>query len=93
MRIVPSLISMFIEITTVFVDNDGAPTKKEKSLINVNCIKCIMPKEGLILSNEDYKWAIWNKTLITFIGGGCIWSEHSYEEIKEWLQKALNKRF
>lgn len=84
---------MFIEITTVFTDEDGAPTKKEKSLININAIRCIMPRETLILDDENRKWATWNKTLITFMGGGCVWSEHSYEEIKEWLQKALNKRF
>ena len=48
---------MFIEIATIITDEDGAPTKEGKCLLNINAIKTIIPKEGLILDSDD-KWAI-----------------------------------
>lgn len=85
---------MFIELTSIIPDEDGAPIKESKIIINISSIKSIMSSKDVILKDEDgEKWRIWNKTFINLAGGGCVWVKQPYQEIKQWLEKALNMRF
>jgi hypothetical protein len=80
---------MFIEITTIFADQDGAPTKRVNSLVNVNMIKSILPVDAIIMEEETEKqWATWNKTLINLVGSGCLWAEQPYDEIKTMVKES-----
>lgn len=89
---------MFIELTSVIPDADGAPLKESKALINISTIKSIIPSKDINIDSNDENqrvenWRIWNETYISLQGGGCMWIKQSYQEIKELLQKALNTRF
>lgn len=86
---------MFIELTSIIPDEDGAPLKEIKITVNISSIRLIMSSKDVMLNGDDgaEKWRIWNKTFIKFTGGGCVWVKQPYQEIKQWLEKALNTRF
>lgn len=87
---------MFIELTSVIPDNDGAPIREGKIMINISLIKSIVPSEDINIKDDDdsaKRWKIWNKTFVNLIGGSCVWVKQPYQEIKQRLEKALNMRF
>lgn len=86
---------MFIELISVISDDDGAPIKEGKVMVNISLIKSIVPSEDMNIKGDDdaKRWKIWNKTFVNLVGGGCLWVKQPYQEIKQRLEKALNMRF